>query len=57
MENTPKIKNNIHCPLCKNGLLYERVPRPFFIKFFLFFLPIKRYKCYSCGKKPYILKR
>ena len=43
------------CPFCKRGRLHERVPRGYFVKTLLFFLPLKRYKCYYCGKRPYIL--
>lgn len=43
------------CPRCKKGRLYDRVPRAYFVKIFLFFLPLRRYKCYYCGKRPYIL--
>lgn len=43
------------CPKCKEGKLQERVPRSFFVKTFLFFVPMKRYRCYKCNKKPYIV--
>lgn len=43
-----------YCPRCKTGVLYERVPRPWWVKTFLFFLPLKRFKCYRCNRKSYI---
>jgi len=43
------------CPKCKVGNLKERVPRSKFVKTFLFFIPLKRYRCYKCNKKPYVL--
>jgi hypothetical protein len=46
-----------YCPKCKTGTLYERVPRAWWVKAFLFFLPLKRYKCYKCGRKPYLWER
>lgn len=42
------------CPKCKKAILFERVPRSILIKGLLFFLPLRRYKCYGCNKKPYI---
>lgn len=46
-----------HCPKCKIGHLDERVHRSFFVRSALFWLPIRRYICYRCGKKSYILYR
>jgi transposase-like protein len=42
------------CPRCKSEL-DSRVPRGFFVKKMLFFLPLKRYICYKCQRKRYIL--
>jgi ribosomal protein L37AE/L43A len=42
------------CPKCKDEL-DNRVPRGFFVKHFLFFLPLKRYVCYRCQRKRYII--
>lgn len=42
------------CPRCKSQL-DSRVPRSFFVKKFLFFLPLKRYVCYQCQRKHYLL--
>ena len=55
--NNNQIKGaiNKNCPYCHSGPLHERVPRSWIVKNLLFFLPLKRYKCYRCGKKPYIL--
>ncbi|MDN5287567.1 MAG: hypothetical protein JWR38_3841 [Mucilaginibacter sp.] len=41
------------CPRCKTEL-DNRVPRGFFVKNMLFFLPLKRYLCYKCQRKRYI---
>jgi len=49
--------NVLICPKCKVGSLKERVPRSKFVKTFLFFIPLKRYRCYKCNKKPYVLKK
>jgi len=51
------VVNIRYCPKCKTGTLYERVPRAWWVKAFLFFLPLKRYKCYKCGRKPYLWER
>ncbi len=42
------------CPKCKTEL-DNRVSRGFFVRHLLFFLPIKRYVCYRCQRKRYIL--
>ena len=46
-----------HCPKCKVGHLDERVHRSLPVRLFLFWLPIRRYICYRCGKKSYVLYR
>ncbi len=33
----------------------ERVPRTAFMKTVLFWLPIKRYKCYTCKRNKWII--
>jgi CRP-like cAMP-binding protein len=43
------------CPHCKDGELDIRVKRSKLVKFFLFFLPLKRYACSSCERKVYLL--
>jgi transposase-like protein len=43
------------CPRCKTEL-DSRVPRSFFVKTVLFFLPLKRYICYRCQRKRYVLR-
>jgi hypothetical protein len=45
------------CPKCKHGVLEDRVPRGFFVKYVLGFLPFRRYVCYNCLKKSYILHK
>jgi hypothetical protein len=42
------------CTKCKKPL-YERVSRGNFVKTFLFWLPIKRYRCFICNRKRYVL--
>lgn len=44
------------CPRCKSPL-EERVPRGFFVKYFLGVLPLRRYICYRCFRKPYVWHR
>jgi hypothetical protein len=43
------------CPKCKKGTLDYRTPRGFFVKAFLFWLPIRRYRCSKCTKRSYII--
>lgn len=43
------------CPKCKSQL-DDRIPRSFFVKTLLFFLPLKRYMCYRCQRKTYVLQ-
>jgi ribosomal protein L37AE/L43A len=42
------------CPKCKTEL-DNRISRGFLVKKFLFFLPLKRYICYKCQRKRYVL--
>lgn len=49
-----KTKKSPVCPRCKSAL-DNRVPRSFLVKKLLFFLPIKRYMCYKCQRKRYVL--
>jgi len=50
-----EVKKTAVCPKCKSEL-DNRVPRGFFVKKVLFFLPLKRYMCYKCQRKRYILR-
>jgi hypothetical protein len=43
-----------HCPKCGKDALDTRVHRQMVIKIFLFWMPLKRYKCSFCKKKSYI---
>lgn len=43
------------CPKCKKGTLDYRTPRGFLVKAFLFWLPIRRYRCSKCAKRYYML--
>jgi hypothetical protein len=45
------------CPKCNHGVLEDRLPRGFFVKYFLGFLPFRKYICYSCLKTSYVLHR
>ncbi|TWV99423.1 hypothetical protein [Chitinophaga pinensis] len=45
------------CPKCKHGSLEDRLPRGFFAKYVLGFLPLRKYMCYSCLKTSYVLHR
>jgi hypothetical protein len=53
-SETGEKKNRI-CPKCKKGGLTERVRRPILVKVLLCWLPLKRYRCYHCYKKTYVL--
>ena len=49
-----KDKKKVHnCPKCKLPL-DNRVHRGFFVKNFLFWLPLRRYSCYKCNRKIYV---
>jgi hypothetical protein len=52
-EDAKLEKKTYLCPKCKSVLDY-RIHRSFFVKTFLFFLPIKRYNCYHCKRKPHV---
>jgi transposase-like protein len=54
-QEKAEVKKAPVCPRCK-AELDSRVPRGFFVKKFLFFLPLKRYICYRCQRKRYILR-
>lgn len=43
------------CPKCGEGSLHTRVRRHHLVKMFLFWLPLKRYKCDMCYEKTYIM--
>jgi len=47
-------KDTVKCPKCGQGFLNSRVKRPAAVKDFLFWLPLKRYKCNKCAKKTYM---
>lgn len=51
LDNQPTYKS---CRKCNKGLLMNRIPRGFFVKYVLFFLELKRYKCSDCGIKSYV---
>jgi ribosomal protein S27AE len=43
------------CPHCKEKLRY-RIQKPQLVKIFLFFLPLKRYRCINCRQSVYVFK-
>ena len=46
---------NSRCPCGKADMLdLQRIPRPILVKTFLFWLPLKRYKCMNCLKKKWL---
>lgn len=45
------------CPKCKHGVLEDRLPRGFFAKYVLGFLPLRKFICYSCLKTSYVLHK
>jgi len=48
--------NTQSLPLCKkcNAPFDERIKRHRAVKFFFFFLPLKRYHCWSCNSRQYV---
>ncbi len=48
------IKERKKCTKCGKGELDTRIPRSFFVKTFLFWLPLKRYRCNICWAKTYV---
>jgi len=53
-ENLRKSTKRVYyCPRCKEET-NSRVHRSFFVKNFLFWLPLRRYACYKCKRKFYI---
>jgi hypothetical protein len=56
IESIRSQSKKVHlCPKCKTQL-DDRVPRGFFVKNLFFFIPLKRYICYRCQRKRYILQ-
>lgn len=48
------IKERKKCTKCDKGELDTRIPRSFTVKFFLFWLPIKKYRCSLCWHTSYV---
>ncbi|MDB4903168.1 MAG: hypothetical protein JWQ63_2449 [Mucilaginibacter sp.] len=43
------------CPKCESEFYpNDRIHRGFFVKTFLFWLPLKRYQCHNCKRKSYL---
>ncbi|WP_157635009.1 hypothetical protein [Spirosoma panaciterrae] len=36
------------CPTCQDAQALDRTPRPFLLKYLLFFIPTRTYYCYKC---------
>jgi hypothetical protein len=51
----PVIMEKKKCRKCGVGRLDTRAKRGILVKIFLFWLPIKRYRCGICFKKSYVL--
>lgn len=51
----PIIMEKKKCRKCGKGRLDTRAKRGVLVKTFLFWLPIKRYRCDSCYKKSYVI--
>lgn len=51
----PIIMEKKKCRRCGVGRLDSRAKRGVLVKAFLFWLPIKRYRCDNCYKKSYVL--
>ncbi|WP_148562385.1 hypothetical protein [Spirosoma radiotolerans] len=54
VTNTPKghrLTFKRACPSCQRTYALERVPRSFFLKYILFFIPTRVYRCYNCQQK------
>jgi len=51
-ENEPSKKRHSYtfCPKCQTNT-GQRIHRPALLKLLTFWLPVKRYFCYSCNKK------
>lgn len=47
-------KTYVQCPKCKKGLLDTRIHRGALVKLFLFWIPLKRYRCSNCEAKVYL---
>lgn len=56
LKTTAMSQSHPLCPHCGEAYLYSRVRRPWWVKSFLFFLPVKRYSCNQCNKTSYILR-
>ncbi len=57
IPQTNATKRVHRCPRCKGGILEDRVPRGFIVKYLLGVLPLRRYICYKCFKKSYVWHR
>ncbi len=47
-------KSDVSCPACHNSSC-DRIPRAKIVKVLFFWLDMKRYKCYQCRHKFYVM--
>lgn len=50
--NDPKRKI-VRCPTCST-VSHHKIPKGELFEIFLFWLPVQRYRCYSCFNKFYV---
>ena len=59
LDNTPKkiVPTGALCPCGKAPRTeLERISRGYFVKTFLFWIPLRHYKCYKCKRKRWVLR-
>jgi len=60
MLTKPIAERPVSEPLCPCGKAnrsdMERIPRGRLVKTFLFWLPLRKYKCYRCSRNKWVLK-
>ncbi|HVW98591.1 MAG TPA: hypothetical protein VHA56_21670 [Mucilaginibacter sp.] len=47
-------RRTYRCPKC-NSELTDRAHRSLLVKTFLFWMPVKRFYCHACKRRPYIM--
>jgi len=54
--NERSLKKELLCPRCKKSISpRDRVSRGWFARTFLFWMPLRRFMCYNCNRKHYII--
>lgn len=57
-SSSSKFERSLLCPCGKASRSeVQRISRGFFVKTFLFWLPVRRYRCYKCRKKKLVFGR